>query len=320
MTESFNIDVSVVIPFLNEEGSLNQLCTKIISVFDGADLSYELILIDDGSTDGSNEIVSQLKNVESAVRLITFRRNQGKSAALSVGFQAAKGKFVVTMDADLQDDPTEIPNLISHLEKGYDLVSGWKKVRNDPLSKTLPSRLFNFVTSKLSGIPLHDFNCGLKIYRHEVVKELSVYGERHRFLPVLAHMQGFKVSEIPVRHHPRQHGETKYGAYRFIAGFFDLITLLFRMRFLTKPLHLFGSLGLISFIIGLGIIAYLSIGWFNGIWIGNRPLLLIGVLGVITGIQLFTLGLLAEIIVERTHRVRPPLREDSDIESFSEEA
>jgi len=308
-------DVSIVIPFLNEEGSLDELHNKITEVFQDTKLSYEVLLIDDGSTDSSNEIVLNLKKKYDDVRLITFRRNQGKSAALSVGFQASVGKHVVTMDADLQDDPAEIPNLIKKLEEGYDLVSGWKKVRHDPITKTLPSLLFNKVTSTLSGISLHDFNCGLKIYRSEVVKDLSVYGERHRFLPVLAHMQGFKVGELPVTHHPRIHGTTKFGAYRFIAGFFDLITLLFRMRFLTKPLHLFGSLGLVSLVIGLMIIGWLSYGWFNGIWIGNRPLLLIGVLGVITGIQLFTLGLLAEIIVERTHREKLPLRDDSDIDS-----
>lgn len=296
-------------------GSLVELHSKINDVFTDTKLTYELIMIDDGSTDNSNGIVRELRTKNEAVRLITFRRNQGKSAALSVGFQESLGKYVITMDADLQDEPAEIPNLIDHIEQGFDLVSGWKKIRHDPVTKTLPSLFFNFVTSKLSGISLHDFNCGLKIYRREVVEEMAVYGERHRFLPVLAHMQGFKVGEIPVVHHPRLHGETKFGAYRFIAGFFDLITLLFRMKFLTKPLHLFGSLGLVSLLGGLAIITYLSVGWFNGIWIGNRPLLLIGVLGVITGIQLFTLGLLAEIIVERTHRNKLPLREDSDINS-----
>lgn len=312
--DNSHIDVSVVIPFFNEEGSLRALYQQLAAVFETLDRSYELIFIDDGSTDSSNKITSEFRAENKHVRLITFRRNQGKSAALSVGFKAATGKYVVTMDADLQDDPYEIPGLIRRLEEGYDLVSGWKKIRHDPVTKTIPSRIFNGVTGFFSGISIHDFNCGLKIYRNEVVKELSVYGERHRFLPVLAHMQGFRVGESVVKHHPRQFGKTKFGVYRFIAGFFDLITLLFRMKFLTKPLHLFGSLGLISLLGGAGIITYLSIGWFQGHWIGNRPILLIGVLGVIAGVQLFTLGLLAEMIVERTHRENLPLREDSDID------
>ncbi len=306
------LGISVIIPFLNEEGSLTELYRRLTSVLSDLETQYELIFIDDGSTDNSNKLVKEFRAHDRAVRLLTFRRNQGKSAALSVGFQAAVGNYVVTMDADLQDDPAEIPNLINQLEKGYDLVSGWKKIRHDPITKTLPSKIFNGVVGFFSGVKLHDFNCGLKIYRNEVVKELTVYGERHRFLPVLSHMQGFKVGELAVEHHPRKHGKTKFGAYRFIAGFFDLITLLFRMKFVTKPMHLFGSLGLMSLVIGLGIILYLVIGWFNGIWIGNRPLFLIGILGVIAGVQLITLGLLAEMIVERTHRERLSLRNDSD--------
>ncbi|MBT3232212.1 MAG: glycosyltransferase family 2 protein [Calditrichaeota bacterium] len=310
--EDSKVAISVVIPFLNEEGSLPELYKRLTEVLSGMDLHYELLFVDDGSTDDSNKIVKEFRSHDRTVRLFTFRRNQGKSAALSVGFQAAVGNYVVTMDADLQDDPAEIPNLISNLETGFDLVSGWKKIRHDPITKTLPSKVFNGVVGFFSGINLHDFNCGLKIYRNEVVKELTVYGERHRFLPVLAHMQGFKVGETPVEHHARLHGKTKFGAYRFIAGFFDLITLLFRMKFVTKPMHLFGSLGFLSLISGMSIITYLMIGWFNGIWIGNRPLFLIGILGVITGVQLFTLGLLAEMIVERTHREKLSLRNDSD--------
>ncbi len=312
MTET-DVQISVIIPLFNEEGSLQPLNDKLISVLNASGRSYELIFIDDGSRDKSNEILKEIREHNDRIRLITMRRNCGKSAALSVGFKAAIGEYVVTMDADLQDDPEEIPNLIERLEEGYDLVSGWKKVRNDPISKTIPSRIFNKVTGFLSGIRLHDFNCGLKVYRREVTQELSVYGERHRFLPVLAYMQGFRVGEIAVKHHPRRFGKTKFGAYRFIAGFFDLITLLFRMKFLTKPLHLFGSLGMLSLLTGLVIIGYLTIGWFYGNWIGNRPLLLIGILGVITGVQLFTLGLLAEMIAGRAQGEMPPLREDSDL-------
>ena len=307
------LHISIIIPFLNEEGSVEELHRQLTDVLKKSGKNYEIIFIDDGSRDKSNDIVQRLKQQDKAVRLITFRRNQGKSAALAIGFHEAQGEYVVTMDADLQDDPAEIPNLINKLEQGYDLVSGWKQIRHDPLSKRIPSKIFNGMTGLLSGIPLHDFNCGLKIYRRETAAELPVYGERHRFLPVLAHMHGFKVSEIPVQHHPRRHGKTKFGMYRFIAGFFDLITLLFRKQFLTKPLHLFGSLGMLSLVVGFGILLYLSIGWLQGIWIGNRPLLLIGILGVIAGVQLFTLGLLAEMIVDRGHHQKPPLRSDSDL-------
>lgn len=314
MSTNKETDISVVIPFYDEEGSLLQLYDQLTHVLGEMGGSYEILFIDDGSTDQSNRIILDLRERDNRVRLISFRRNQGKSAALSVGFQSACGRFVVTMDADLQDDPAEIPALATKLEGGFDLVSGWKEVRHDPLSKRLPSRIFNSVTSILSGISLHDFNCGLKIYRREVARELKVYGERHRFLPVLAHMHGFRVGEIPVKHHPRKFGRTKFGAYRFLAGFFDLITLLFRMKFLSKPLHFFGSVGMLSLIVGLAIIAYLSIGWFYGRWIGNRPLLLIGVLAVITGVQLFTLGLLGEMIAETREQEQPPIREDSDLE------
>jgi len=275
--------------------------------------TYELIFIDDGSRDASNSLVLDLRKQDSHVRLITFRRNQGKSAVLGTGFRQARGEIVVTMDADLQDDPAEIPHLYAKINEGYDLVSGWKKTRHDPIGKTLPSKIFNGVTGFLSGIKLHDFNCGLKMYRREVTQELSVYGERHRFLPVLAHMQGFRVGELAVQHHPRRFGKTKFGMYRYLAGFFDLITLLFRMKFVTKPLHFFGSLGLLGLLSGLGIILYLTIGWFQGVWIGNRPLLLIGILATITGVQFFTLGLLAEMIVEKSSRSNPPIRPDSDL-------
>jgi glycosyltransferase involved in cell wall biosynthesis len=312
-----SIILSVVIPFFNEEGSLRELHQQIVHAVKDDFQNSEFIFIDDGSTDNSNEIIKALREEDKRVRLITLRRNQGKSAALAVGFKAANGKYVVTMDADLQDDPAEIPHLVNKLNEGYDLVSGWKKKRHDPITKTIPSKLFNGVTSMLSGISIHDFNCGLKIYRNEVVKEIRMYGERHRFIPVIAHMRGFRVGELAVKHHPRLHGKTKFGLYRFIAGFFDLITLLFRMKFLTKPLHLFGSLGMLSLMVGLAIIIYLSVGWFHGRWIGNRPLLQIGVLGIVAGVQLFTLGLLGEMVVEERSQI-PPLREDSDFESTEE--
>ncbi len=311
-----NYVLSIVIPFYNEEESLPELHRQLTEALTSSGQLYELLFIDDGSTDRSREVVSVLREADSHVRLLSFRRNHGKSAALSVGFRAARGRYVVTIDADLQDDPSEIPNLIKklELEEGYDLVSGWKRVRHDPLTKRIPSRVFNRVTALLSGIPLHDFNCGLKIYRSEVTRGVRVFGERHRFIPVLAHMQGFRVTELPVNHRRRLYGRTKFGIYRFIAGFFDLITLLFRMKFLTKPLHLFGSLGLICLVFGLAILIYLTIGWFHGRWIGNRPLFLIGVLGIVSGLQFFILGLLGEMIAEGRTPEELPLREDSDIQ------
>jgi len=308
------VDLTIVIPLLNEQGSLRELHHQLVEVLKPSTLNYELLFVDDGSRDESNNILQSLRREDPRVRLITFRRNQGKSAALAVGFQQARGNYIVTMDADLQDDPAEIPNLIAKLEEGFDLVSGWKKIRHDPLTKTIPSRFFNAVTGFMSGIRLHDFNCGLKIYRREVTAELAVYGERHRFLPVLAHMQGFRVGELPVQHRRRRWGRTKFGWYRFIAGFFDLITLLFRMRFLSKPLHFFGSIGLISLLAGTAILIYLAVGWLQGIWIGSRPLFFIGILGVISGIQFFTLGLLAEMIVDKSQRSNLPLRDDSDLD------
>jgi len=308
-------DLSVVIPLFNEEGSLPELYSLLTTVLDGTAKRYELIFVDDGSSDGSNAILMKVRNDDHRVRVITFRRNQGKSAALAVGFQAADGAYAVTLDADLQDDPAEIPNLIQKLEEGFDLVSGWKKKRHDPLSKRLPSKLFNRVTGALSGLKLHDFNCGLKIYRNEVIKEIEVYGERHRYLPVIAHFHGFRVGELAVKHHARKYGHTKFGMYRYLAGFFDLITLMFRMKFLSKPLHLFGSLGLVSFGIGSAILIYLSVGWFFGRWIGNRPIFIIGVLGIITGIQLFTIGLLAEMIAGSDRQRTFPMRDDSDVKA-----
>lgn len=318
MKANQEINLSVVIPLFNEEGSLKELYHNITEAVSDKITPCEFLFIDDGSSDGSDDTIRELRNSDPRIRLITLRCNQGKSAALAIGFKEARGRYVVTMDADLQDDPAEIPNLLAKLDEGYDLVSGWKKVRHDPFTKTIPSKLFNRVTSILSGIPLHDFNCGLKIYRQEVIKEIRMYGERHRFIPVLAHMRGFRVGEVIVKHHPRLHGKTKFGAYRFIAGFFDLMTLLFRMKFLTKPLHFFGSLGMLSLLCGLAIIVYLTIGWFHGKWIGNRPLLHIGVLGIVAGVQLFTLGLLGEMVAGDRDGL-PPLHEDSDIHHSTEE-
>ncbi len=290
------MDLSIVIPAYNEAESFPELLEQIREAVEPMNLQYEIIVVDDGSNDDSLAVLRQLKQKYPQLKVISFRRNYGKSAALSVGFREVQGRYVITMDADLQDDPHEIPNLIAKLEEGYDLVSGWKKKRHDPISKTVPSRLFNFVTSRLTGIRIHDFNCGLKAYRQDVVKDLQVYGELHRFLPVLAHWNGFRVSEIVVKHHPRKYGKTKFGLSRFFNGFFDLMTVLFITRYKTSPLHIFGMMGLISFLLGFGIELYLTIRWFMGESIKNRPLFFFGILTIIVGVQFIVFGLLGEML------------------------
>ena len=294
--------VSLVIPLLNEAESLPELIRRLQkqlnALFDG---SYELIFVDDGSTDGSCDVLSRHREQDPRIRIIRFRRNYGKSAALSVGFERVRAPIVVTMDADLQDDPDEIPRMLEKLEEGYDLVSGWKKKRHDPWHKTMPSRLFNAVTSAASGIRLHDFNCGFKMYRSEVVKELKVYGEMHRYLPALAHWQGFRVTELPVRHHPRRFGVSKFGLSRLVKGYLDLLTVLVTTRYLKRPLHLFGTVGSLFGLAGFGINLYLSIEWFLGnTYFSNRPLALLGVLLIIVGIQLVSMGLLSELMVRNS--------------------
>lgn len=307
------MDLSFVIPLLNEKDTLAELTKRVAQQCEALGKSYEIIFVDDGSGDGSFELLVKLKEKYPQIRVIRFRRNFGKSAALSEGFRKARGAYVITMDADLQDDPAEIPRLISKLDENYDLVSGWKKKRNDPLSKTVPSKLFNYITRRLSGIKIHDFNCGLKAYRKEVIKEIPVYGELHRYLPVLAHWRGFKVAEIEVTHHAREFGKSKFGARRFFSGFFDLLTVLFITRYRQKPLHLFGFLGLSIGTLGLLILAYLTVLWFQGQGIGHRPLLSLGVLLVIVGAQSFTLGLIGEMITSTRERsMRYPIREEVD--------
>lgn len=294
--ESGHTQVSVVIPLYNEEQSLRELYEQLKAVL-GRMGRYEIIFVDDGSTDGSVRVLHELRHRDRRVKIIRFRRNYGKSAALSVGFNYAQGEFVVTMDADLQDDPAEIPNLINELKKGTDLVSGWKKKRFDPITKTIPSRFFNFVTSVLTGIRIHDFNCGLKAYRKEVVKEVKVYGELHRYIPVLAAWQGFKIGEIPVQHRPRKYGKTKFGVGRFWKGFLDLLTVLFTTRYFRRPLHLFGFWGLLFFLAGFFIDLYLVyLKFAEGMALGNRPLFVGGILLIIVGVQFISIGLLGEMI------------------------
>ncbi len=298
------MDLSIVVPFLNEQDSLQELVERIYEHVQPLNLTFELLFIDDGSTDHSFQRLLESKKNHPEIKIIRFRKNFGKSIALSEGFSRAQGNIVITMDADLQDDPAEIPNLIKKLEEGYDLVSGWKKKRHDPLSKTIPSKLFNFTTRFLTGIKIHDFNCGLKAYRHEVIKAIPIYGELHRYLPVLAHWQGFRVGELPVRHHPRKYGHTKFGARRFLNGFFDLITVLFITRYRQKPMHLFGLFGLLNMFLGTAILIFLAIQWFQGEPLSRRPLLFLGILLVIVGVQSFSLGLIGDMLIS-TRDTRP---------------
>lgn len=292
--------LSVIVPLYNEEESLRELSEKIAKVMARMGKSYEIIFVDDGSTDRSFHVLKELHAKNSAIKAVRFRRNFGKSGALSVGFREARGEFVVTMDADLQDDPEEIPGLLEAFDDRYDMISGWKKKRHDPITKTIPSLFFNFVTGLMTGISIHDFNCGLKAYRLDVVKELNVYGELHRYLPVLAHYAGYRVGEKIVQHHPRKYGHTKFGLSRFFRGFLDLLTVIFTTRYIRRPLHLFGVWGMVSFIIGAAIDIYLSIEWALGTTaLSNRPLFLVGFLFIIIGIQFVSIGLLGEMITRQ---------------------
>ena len=288
--------ISFVIPVYNEKDSLVELYEEIISSIGSK--KYEIIFIDDGSTDGSVEILRNLTMKDNNLVLIQFYRNYGKSAALSEGFKRADGDCIVTMDADLQDNPSELDNLLLKLNEGYDVVSGWKKNRKDPLSKRIPSKFFNLVTRIFTGVKIHDFNCGLKIYRKSVIKTLDIYGGRHRYIPALAGQKKFKVSEIVVNHRPRKHGETKYGGRRFFHGFFDLISVLFLSKYIQSPLYFFGQLGLFAFTAGSIIEGYvLYLKYFEGEPFAKHfALLILGVLLIVIGIQFFSIGLIGEMI------------------------
>ena len=296
--------VSFVIPVFNEQDTIRLLVDKISSVMLKEEIKfYEIIFIDDGSTDDSWMQIKETINIfPEHVKAIQFRKNFGKSAALNAGFQTSQGEVILTMDSDLQDDPEEIPSFLDKLDEGFDLVSGWKKKRNDPLSKTLPSKFFNKVTSFISGIKLNDFNCGFKAYRKEVLEYIHLYGELHRFIPVLANEYGFKIGEIPVRHHPRRHGVSKYGIERYIRGFLDLLTAITITRYIQRPGHLFGGIGIASGIFGTFSLSYLITLWFMGFRpIGNRPLLLFGIMALVLSVQLISFGLLAEISIRNNN-------------------
>ena len=294
------MDLSVVIPLLNEEESLPELEAWIRKVVEKEGYSYEIIMIDDGSTDTSWKVIQRLIRSNPKVKGIKFRRNYGKSAALNQGFEAAKGDVVITMDADLQDSPDEIPGLFKMIkEDGYDLVSGWKQKRYDPIMKTIPSKFFNFITRKMSKIELHDFNCGLKAYRNAVVKSVEIYGEMHRYIPLLAKWAGFKkIGEKVVQHQARKYGVTKFGLERFVNGFLDLLSITFVGRFGKKPMHFFGTLGMLFLLVGFIILAIMSVNKLVYLEYGitHRPLFFLGILTLIIGTQLFVTGFLAELV------------------------
>ena len=296
------MDLSVVIPVYNEEESLPGLFESLESVMKSLGGDYEYVFVDDGSVDGSLGVLRELHQRSPRVKVISFRRNYGKSAALAVGFKEARGNRVVTMDADLQDDPAEIPALLKKLEEGVDLVSGWKQSRQDPWTKTLPSKIFNAVTSFVSGLRLHDFNCGLKAYRGEVVRSISIYGELHRFIPVLASWEGYRVDEIRVRHFKRKFGKSKYGSRRFLNGFFDLITVMFVTRRALNPLHLFGRIAIVLFLVGVAPQVYFLVKWLAGSGLHVRPIMLAGFVMIIVSLQVASMGLIAELISARSAR------------------
>jgi glycosyltransferase involved in cell wall biosynthesis len=291
--------ISVVVPLCDEERSIGPLYAELAAALGPLQRSWEAIFVDDGSTDGSFAALTRLHASEPNVRVVRMRRNFGKAAALAAGFDQAGGEIVVTIDGDLQDDPAEIPRLLAKLDEGFDLVSGWKARRRDPPARRILSRIFNTVTSWTSGVRLHDMNCGLKAYRAEVVQGLRIYGELHRFIPVLAHYRGYRIAELPVHHRPREHGRSRYGLERYLRGFLDLLTVSFIGRYRQRPLHLFGGLGLLLSLGGLGTLVYLTASKATGHAIGQRPLLTLGVLLVVVGLQFLSLGLIGEMILSQ---------------------
>jgi dolichol-phosphate mannosyltransferase len=288
--------ISVVIPVHDEERSVALLYEELAAALEPSGEPWEAIFVDDGSEDGSFAALTRLHAQAPNAKVVRLRRNFGKATALAAGFAHAEGEIVVTIDGDLQDDPAEIPRLLAKLDEGFDLVSGWKTRRRDPWRRRLLSRIFNAVTSRVSGLRLHDLNCGLKAYRAEVVRGLSLYGELHRFIPVLAHYRGFRVAELPVNHRLRTHGSSRYGLERYVRGFLDLLTVTFMGRYRHRPLHLFGTLGLVLGLLGTAILVYLTVLKITGEAIGHRPLLTLGVLLVVVGLQFFSLGLLSELV------------------------
>ena len=292
--------LSFVIPFMNEEATLEELYRRIADAVAPtltAGETFELIFIDDGSTDGSVAVAERLVKAHAEVSLLELQGNFGKSAALAAGFTRARGRIVFTLDADLQDDPKEIPRFLAKLDEGFDLVSGYKQKRNDPITKVLPSRVFNWLVRTATGVKLHDVNCGFKAYRDVVLKNVRLYGELHRFVPVLAHWKRFRIGEIPVEHHARRFGYSKFGGGRFFRGLMDLLTVVFLLRYGRRPAHFFGAVGSLTLAVGVLIFGYLSVIWFQGQSIGHRPLLILAVLLIVVGVQILATGLIAELIV-----------------------
>jgi len=299
--------ITVVIPVLNEAESLPQLAAELQTMASEHHLPVEVLLVDDGSTDGSWQVISRLAASDVRFSGIRLRRNFGKAPALAAGFAAARGQIIVTLDGDLQDDPNEVPKLLAAIDAGHDTVSGWKRTRRDPWHKVVPSRIFNLLVAWLTGVKLHDVNCGLKAYRREALHEVALYGELHRFIPVLAYAKGFRAGEVEVAHRPRIHGRSKFGARRFVRGLLDLLTVKFLTGYGTRPLHLLGGAGLLALLLGLAGVVYLAIVWLSGHGpIGTRPLLAYSVMAVLLGGQMIALGLLAELFIAYHIRQDPP--------------
>ena len=312
-------DISVVVPIYNEVESLPHLIDAIASTLNGTELSYELICVDDGSTDGSAALLKETALTSPNLRAVILRRNYGQTAAMAAGFKHARGRTVVTLDGDLQNDPADIPMLLAKLDEGYDLVSGWRKNRQDAaLTRLLPSKIANWLIGQITGVKVHDYGCSLKAYRSELLADMNLYGELHRFLPALAFIEGARITELPVRHHARRHGHSKYGLGRTFRVVLDLFTIFFMKKFLTRPMHVFGLLGIISMMIGTLLGLYLTVLKLGlGARIGDRPLLILAVLLTLTGVQLFSFGLLAELLMRTYHESqgRPIYRVREVIES-----
>lgn len=299
--------ISIIVPAYNEEESLDELYQRLIQSFNtmqenGQASSYEIWFINDGSKDNTEEKIEKLISKDNNVHLISFRKNFGKSPALDAGFHHVSGDLIFTLDADLQDEPSEMVRFVEKIDEGYDLVVGWKFNRLDPMEKKLPSKLFNYVTRKLSGVNLHDFDCGFKCFRREVIESLDVYGELHRYIPVLAYRNGFRITEITVEHKKRKHGKSKYGMERYLRGLFDSLTTTFLLRYYDRPMYLFGKLGILFFLVGFIICASLTCVWFTGESIGSRPALTLGVLFIMIGIQFIATGFMSNLLVDISHR------------------
>ena len=306
------MQISVVIPLFNEEESLPELCEWISRVMKEHGFTYEVILVDDGSNDSSWSVITEISKSNTGFKAVKFNRNYGKSAALNIGFKHAKGDVVITMDADMQDSPDEIPGLYQMVISGHDMVSGWKKKRHDPIAKTIPSKFFNFVTRLLSGIKLHDFNCGLKAYSKKLVKTLDIYGEMHRYIPVIAKRNGFtRIGEKVVEHRARKYGKTKFGLERFIYGFLDLLSISFVSRYKKRPMHFFGSLGTVSFLMGFLFVLWIIWEKIRAIYIlktndyrdvVDQPLFFLALVAIIIGVQLFLAGFIGEMMTMNSHK------------------